>query len=47
MSIKKIGRREVLGAMGAAGAARFARYFTAKQFRQRLLALLELEGGRG
>jgi glycosyltransferase involved in cell wall biosynthesis len=33
--------------MGAAGVARFARYFTAKQFRQRLLALLELEGGRG
>jgi glycosyltransferase involved in cell wall biosynthesis len=33
--------------MGAAGARRFARYFTAKQFRQRLLALLELEGGRG
>jgi len=26
---------------------RFARYFTAKQFRRRLLALLELEGGRG
>jgi len=33
--------------MGAAGAVRFARYFTAKQFQQRLLALLELEGGRG
>ena len=28
--------------MGAAGAVRFARYFTAKQFQQRLLALLEL-----
>jgi phosphatidyl-myo-inositol dimannoside synthase len=33
--------------MGVAGAVRFARYFTAKQFQQRLLVLLELEGGRG